>query len=127
MTIEQWDMSRIKLKTPLPEKKWKTQDGREIAVSDMTTTHIINAYRYIKKHKPCRIKIVLPCGFGKFGFDDCFDPDDIEQKPNPLYDTQIVNYHNWCVAFETELNRRGVDVPKVVEESEPAVYRYELR
>lgn len=122
-----WSVFNTKydLKTPLPEKKWKTRDGREIAVKDMGTNHILNAYRYVKNNKPHPTRVVLPLGYTTFNIDCCSG--DIEEKPNPLYREQIAKYSYWCSAFEKELKNRNVEIPEIQEVSYPEIYKTELR
>ena len=69
---------------------WKTKDGKQIEVEEMTTSHIINCINCIENGK---IQFVINMGWSKDNDYQEFD-EDIDKK------------ETWLKVFRNELKRR---------------------
>ena len=78
------------------EYTWTTQNGDEIKVKDMTTSHILNCIRCIEQG---RIHFIVSMGRAQ-------DNDYIE------YDEDTVEKERWIKIFKNELERRNQDAKK---------------
>lgn len=86
--------------------KWKTRDGRELEVSEMSTTHIFNSLQLLRRSGYVGSSTVafynscpLPLGeMAQVAFDAEYDA---------VMDSQI---HPFIDLFEQELKTRGIDI-----------------
>lgn len=85
------------------EIMWKTKDGKEIAIKDMTTEHIQNTIKFLKRHgfisnDTLDFYLYSPGPQGEMA-QYCFEQevDEIISRPTTSY----------LDAFETELKRRS--------------------
>ncbi len=38
----------------MQEKKWKTADGKQIAICDMSDSHLLNTISFLEKYEKCK-------------------------------------------------------------------------
>lgn len=98
--------------------KWKTQKGDLIELSDMTNSHLLNAYKMIKRNKPSVYKIIIN-RLNPQSIDDCYS----YEKENDNYKNEIKAFNYLCGEFEKELQKRNIDFSKIQEVIVPRVYQ----
>lgn len=78
------------------EHIWITQNGNEIKVKDMTTTHILNTLKCIEEG---RIQFTINLGWAEDNDYQIIDEDDISKE-------------RWIKIFNDELERRNQNAKK---------------
>ena len=88
-------------------EKWKMKNSQEIDIKDMRDSHLINAYKMLKRNgaiDPNTLAFYLYCqGPTADMASYCF-----EQELDAVLNAPVTPFVGW---FEEELELRGIDIP----------------
>lgn len=88
--------------------KWKTKDGREIEISEMADSHLLNTYKMLRRKgfiSPKTFRFYLTCA----GPNGEMAQDAFDQELDRVLDSPVSEFID---LFEEEIRRRGLEIPK---------------